>query len=211
MHEAHLVWLKDKGNPAAKSVYCKLRQEAQVKLRAMKDMWWMRKAGELQAAADKHNMKLFHDGLKAIYGPRDAISFPIRTADGTALLSDRTDVLQRWAQHFETVLNQPSAFDDSVINELPQWSAAPHLDDPPTAEEVQRAINQTSSGKAPGADALPAEIYKEGGTQLTRHLTDLFTKIWEVEEVPQDFKDALIVHIFKRKGDRAYCDEHHGI
>ena len=30
-------------------------------------------------------------------------------------------------------------------------------------------------------------------------------------EDPQDFKDALIVHIYKCKGDRACCDNHRGI
>ena len=29
--------------------------------------------------------------------------------------------------------------------------------------------------------------------------------------MPQDFKDALIVHIYKRKGDRAVYDNHQGI
>ena len=29
--------------------------------------------------------------------------------------------------------------------------------------------------------------------------------------VPQEFRDALIVHIFKRKGDRSACDDHRGI
>ena len=27
----------------------------------------------------------------------------------------------------------------------------------------------------------------------------------------QEFKDALIVHIFKQKGDRSVCDDHRGI
>jgi len=34
---------------------------------------------------------------------------------------------------------------------------------------------------------------------------------WEQESVPQDFKDALVVHIYKRTVDRAVCDNHRGI
>ena len=45
---------------------------------------------------------------------------------------------------------------------------------------------------------------------MLRHLSDLFTQIWSEESVPQDFKDAFIVHIYKRKGDRAVCDNHRG-
>ena len=46
---------------------------------------------------------------------------------------------------------------------------------------------------------------------MLQHLSDLFTLIWSEESVPEDFKDAFIVHIYKRKGDRAVCDNHQGI
>ena len=85
------------------------------------------------------------------------------------------------------------------------------LADPPTIEEVARAISQMSSNKSPGADSVPAEIYKHGGENLTSHLHQLFTKIWNEESVPQDFKDATVVHIYKRKGDISSCDNHRGI
>ena len=39
----------------------------------------------------------------------------------------------------------------------------------------------------------------------------LCERTWDQEAVPRDFKDARIVHIFKRKGNRAYCDNHQGI
>jgi len=76
---------------------------------------------------------------------------------------------------------------------------------------VKKAIDQLSKGKAAGADSIPVEIYKEGGDEVIRRLLQLYVKIWEDGEVPQDFKDALIVHIYKRKGDRACCDNHRGI
>ena len=68
-----------------------------------------------------------------------------------------------------------------------------------------------SSNKSPGADSVLDEIYKHGGENLTNHLHQLFTKIWNEESVPHDFKDATVVHIYKRKGDRSSCDNHRGI
>ncbi|BHF82783.1 hypothetical protein SprV_0802592200 [Sparganum proliferum] len=35
--------------------------------------------------------------------------------------------------------------------------------------------------------------------------------MWRQEEVPQDFEDATIVHLYKRKGNRQVCDNHRGI
>ena len=156
-------------------------------------------------------MKQFYDGLKKVFGPHDSGSTPVRSKDGTAMITDAEQILNRWTEHFEAVLNQPAVFDDTVLNEVPQWAEATSLDRPPTKEEVLCAIKCISSGKSPGADSIPPEIYKEGGEQLVQRLTSLFLRIWDKEMVPQDFKDALIVHIFKRKGDRACCDDHRGI
>nr|VZI36784.1 unnamed protein product [Spirometra erinaceieuropaei] len=82
------------------------------------------------------------------------------------------------------------------------------------AEEIQetiRAVQQLSSGKAPESDAIPAEVYMHGGPQLMDHLIALFQEMWRQGEVPQDFKDATIVHLYKRKGNRQVCDNHRGI
>ncbi|VDL91966.1 unnamed protein product, partial [Schistocephalus solidus] len=42
-------------------------------------------------------------------------------------------------------------------------------------------------------------------------LTTLFQEMWRQGQVPQDFKDATIVHLYKRKGNRQLCDKHRGI
>ena len=81
----------------------------------------------------------------------------------------------------------------------------------PSFEEVQKAIMQMSFGKAPGPDAIFAEVYKCGGPRLTQQLLVLFETIWDSENVLQDFKDASVVHFFKRKGDWYCCENHRGI
>ena len=85
------------------------------------------------------------------------------------------------------------------------------MDTPPTLSEVEKAIHQLSSGKAPGADAIPAEVYKNAGPQLREKMTQLFQVMWTQEAAPQDFKDATVVHLYKRKGNRQACDNHRGI
>ena len=73
----------------------------------------------------------------------------------------------------------------------------------PSMEEVSKAIKQMSSGKAPGSDAIPAEVYKAGGPVMLQKLTKLFQSIWNEGKVPQQFKDATIVHISQVKGQLA--------
>ena len=73
------------------------------------------------------------------------------------------------------------------------------------------ATKKLLNGKAPGTDAIPAEIFKNGGSELTMRLTELFNLMLQQESIPQDFKDASLIHIYKRKGNRRCCDNHRGI
>ena len=99
-------------------------------------------------------------------------------------------------------MNRPFSTNDDAIARPSQV---------PTVEEERQAIRQLSSGKAPGLDAIPAEIFKEGGTALMGKLLTLVQIIWEKESVPQDFKDMSIIHLYKRKGNRQACNNHRGI
>ena len=74
-----------------------------------------------------------------------------------------------------------------------------------------KAIKLVPSGKAPGLDAVLAEIYKEGGHSVAEKLRELFHIMWKKEAIPQEFKDATIIHLFKRKGNPHVCDNHRDI
>jgi len=115
---------------------------------------------ELQAAADRHDTRTFYHDLKATYGPREAGFAPVKSLYGVTL-DGRTKILERWKEHFETVLNQSSSFDMNVLSEISQWPLASRLDEVPTRAEIPKAINQMSKGKAPGTDGIPAEVFKK--------------------------------------------------
>eukprot|EP00795_Rhopilema_esculentum_P008327 gene8327-14291_t len=78
-------------------------------------------------------------------------------------------------------------------------------------DEVAKATKQMSSGKAPGPAAISAEVFTSGGSSLIAKMTELFQSVWESETLPQEFKDATIAHIYKRKDNRRSCDNHRGI
>ena len=60
------------------------------------------------------------------------------------------------------------------------------------------------------SDAIPAEIYKAGGTPVAKKVTELLYIMWRKEAIPQGFKDASIIYLFKRKGNPQLCDNHRG-
>nr|VZI32278.1 unnamed protein product [Spirometra erinaceieuropaei] len=145
----------------------------------------------------------------AVYGPPTKGTSPLLSADGSTLMTEKEHILQRWAEHFRGVLKRPSAISDAAIDRLPQVETNVDLDLPPSLQEPIRAVQQLSSGKAPGSDAIPAEVYKHGGPQLINHLTALFQEMWRQGEVPQNFKDygAFLQPKWKPPSLR----NHHGI
>ena len=109
------------------------------------------------------------------------------------------------------MLNRPSSVNDNAINRLPQIECNVLLDEFPTVTETRKAIQHLSSGKTPITDAIPAEVYKAGGLPMAERLTELFQCMWRKEVIPQDFKDASIIHLYKRKGNPQVCDNHRDI
>ena len=210
LHDLHIQWIKDKRNTVLADAYHTCKQQAQKSLRNMQNTWWRDRASDLQVAADKHDYKTFYQGLKAVYGPTSKASSTMKSKDGV-MLTEPAQILDRWAEHFNSVLNQDSDFDMSVLQDIPQQDVNMSLISLPTLEEVQLCIKQLTSGKAPGADGIPPDIYKHGGTAVAEQLLDLFTKIWDDGEVLQDFRDATIIHLYKNKGDHMCCDNHRGI
>ena len=177
----------------------------------MQDSWLSSKADEIQSFAGRKDIKKLFDALKTVYGPQSSETTHLLSADGTSLLTDKEAILKIWAEHVDSVLNRPSSISDDAINRLPQVECNLLLDEFPTVAETVKAIKRLSSGKAPGSDAIPAEIYKGGGTPVAKKMTELFHITWRKEAIPQEFKDASIIHLFKRKGNPQLCHNHRGI
>ena len=201
----------DTSSVSKKAAYSNICKTVQTKLRDMQDSWLRKKTEEIQSFADRKDMKKFHDALKTIYGPKSSGATTLLSADGNTLLTDKEAIFERWAEHFNSVLNRPSSINQDAIDRLPQIECNVLLDEFPTVKEKRKAVQQLSSGKAPGADAIPAEVYKAGGLPMAEKLTELFHCMWRKEAIPQEFKDASIIHLYKRKGNPQVCDNHRGI
>ena len=128
----------------------------------MQDFWLSEKADEIQFFAERKDMKTFRDALKTLYGPKSSGTIP-------------------------SALIRPS-INDEAINRLPRTEYHSLLDEFSTVPEKVKAINLLSSGKAPGSDAIHAEIYKAGISPVAEKLTDLFHIIRRKEIIPLEFK-----------------------
>ena len=206
-HQRVLQTRSTRSTTAAYKDACRLLQKH---TRALKSDWWERKAVELQRAADSNNMKGFYNGLKEVWGPKKKGPVQLKSADGMETFSDSKRVVARWSEHFQKLLNVPGDIDHEALDNIPQRIIKTSLDEIPTMDEMAKAIAGLKDGKAPGGDGIPAEVWKHGGDNLFSRLHQLITNAWEVGPVPQAWKDASIVTIYK-KGDRTDCGNYRGI
>ena len=154
----------------------------------MKDKWWCDRTRELQTVADTKNAKKFFTELKTVYEPSSKGSIPLFDVDGHTVIKEPTLITERWAQHFNQLLNCQSTISEDAIAEVPQRPVIKELDKLPTVDEPIKVIKRLSSSKASGEDGISPEVYKYGGDELAAELTHLFKKLWAEGEVPQDLK-----------------------
>lgn len=66
-------------------------------------------------------------------------------------------------------------------------------------------------GKAAGPDGVPDDVFRSNGESVVWCMCTFIAEVWATGLVPQQWKDANIVSIYKNKGDRAICDNSRGI
>ena len=82
--------------------------------------------------------------------------------------------------------------------------------DSPSIQEIEEAINALKNNKAPGTDLIPAELLKDGGTDMAVALHSLIMDIWQTEQMLMEWNKCIICPIYK-KGDKLQCKNYRGI
>ena len=138
-------------------------------------------------------------------GKRDLSLAYVKDENGV-LLRDVELIRERWVRWFYTLLNVKSP-------RLDQWPENIPLGVQPTMQELTDAIHSLANGKAVGPDGVSVELFKitlNGDTALRRRLLDIVVRIWRGIEVPQQWKDAIIMVLHKEK-DRTECGNYRGL
>ena len=59
--------------------------------------------------------------------------------------------------------------------------------------------------------AFQQKSYQHGGEAVLNKLQHLFSNCWEKGTLPQDLRDAVIVSLYKNKGEKPECSNYRGI
>ena len=138
----------------------------------------------------------------------------IRDENGK-LLMKLDEIRARWRRYFTSLLNTTSAtLNRTIIEGLSQKPTALSLGDPPVVSETKKVLRSMANGKAMGLDELPAELLKLGLSDSSHEILlafhDIIVAVWMTGEVRQEWKDAAI-NVLQKKKDRTECSNYRGL
>ncbi|CAF3715602.1 unnamed protein product [Rotaria socialis] len=216
--KAFLDWQNFRGTSLEakyRKSYCLLRNLAKKKIEARQVEYWDELSMEIENAIKQHDPATAYAIIRRLRGGRAKIeNFPIFDKQG-CLLTNSEQRLNRWKDYFNDLLNVPSIVDQTTIQQIPPatitTSEQRRQDKTPTLSEVQCAIKQMKNGKAPGNDGISIDVIKAGGLPMAKWLHEIFVDIWENEIMIKDWTTAILIRLYKNKGDKKICDNYRGI
>ncbi|KAL1446132.1 hypothetical protein WDU94_005544 [Cyamophila willieti] len=200
-----IQWLANP-TPDLKQRYSAKSKEVTKTLRRKKREWingTIRKAEEDRTVNNSRDFYRTIRFFKKGYAPK---TYGVKNTRGEVVMQTE-EVLETWKTYFKDLLN----CNNEVSHEESQifQNVQPEVQKP-SLEEVEKAIKMLKNNKAPGEDGITAEVLKAGGNVTAKEIHKLILEVWENEDLPQEWTEALIIPILK-KGDKLNCNNYRGI
>jgi hypothetical protein len=114
------------------------------------------------------------------------------------LLADSQNILNRWKKYFSHLLNVHNVSD---VRQIEVHTTEPLVPCPPSRLEVEIAIAKLKKYELPGSDQIPVDLIQAGGEMLLSVIHKLVISIWNKEELPDQWKESIIVPIHKKRDE----------
>jgi hypothetical protein len=126
------------------------------------------------------------------------------------LLTKDEDIKNRWREHFDKLFNEDSG---SSSIELDIFSDDLNRQFMHRIQEsgVKDVLKRMKGGKAMGPDGIPIEAWRTIGDVAIVWLTKLFNLIFRSNKMPDEWRQSILIPIFKNKRDVQSCTNYRGI
>jgi hypothetical protein len=199
--QAKLQWLQYPSQNNGDNLQ-NLRRETSRIFRNKKREYLKGNINEVETNNKNKNIKDLYRGINEFKeGYQSRINI-IKDENGN-LLTDPKSVLSRWKNFFNQLLNIHGVHD---VRQMDIHTAEPLVSEP-SLVEVEIDIGKLKSYKSPGTDNILAELIKAEGETLYSEIHRLICCIWNKEELPQQWKESIIIRIHK-KGVKTDCNNY---
>jgi hypothetical protein len=175
-----------------------LRHETSRTFRNKKREYLRGKINELETNNKNKNIRDLYRGINKVKKGNQPRIIITKDENGN-LLAEPQNVLNRCKKFFNQVLSIHGVHD---VKQMDIHMAGP-LVPVPSLVEVGIVIGKLKSYKSPGTDQILAKLIKAGGKTLCSEIHKLICSTRKKEELPQQWKESIIVPIHK-KGDRLF-------
>ena len=204
---AFVMWQNQRACEEKRKHYVALCKLVRQSVKKDKEKWWDENMAAMEEDLRRCRQGDFFKKLKRLSGSKTRPPDTILDEVGQPLQRNE-DKLARWRRHFQDVLNVENAVAAEVLAEVEDNGDTDTPD--VTREEVVKAVRRLQNGKAAGDDRIVAELLKSGGETVIVWLTELIEEVWRTRKVPQDWRNATLIPLFKKK-DRTQCNNYRGI
>ena len=157
----------------------------------------------IEAGLQRNNLHPTFRAIKRMQGGpnQESREANITKWDGSAC-SITKKTLDRWREYYSGMLNHVAAtpctdLDDeasttTAATDIPSYA--------PTLDEVIKAIRRLKNGRAAGLDDITPELLKCAEASISEGLHQLFLKVWSSGRVPSEWRNGVIIPLYKGKG-----------
>jgi hypothetical protein len=200
--ESYLALLACRTPEAAERYRQAKRAAARAVAEAKTRVW--EEFGETMEEDYRSASKVFWQTIRRLRRGKQCFTNTVYSAGGE-LLTSTGDVVGRWKEYFEDLLNPTVTSSDEEAE-----AGDSEADSPITQAEVTEVVRKLLGGKAPGVDEIRPEYLKSLDVVGLSWLTRLCNIAWQLGTVPLEWQTGVVVPLFK-KGDRRVCSNYRGI
>ncbi|XP_063722422.1 uncharacterized protein LOC134848840 [Symsagittifera roscoffensis] len=182
---------------ANKLVYAELKKKAKREVSRAKANACQRWCADLNSK--KGREKMFRLARCTATESHDVRGGKFIKNESGILLTDGTDVLERWREYFDSLSSKPAI--GSMMDSLPIHGPIREI----TETEVGKAVMHSSDGKTPGPSSITAEMLKALDASNFSVLTSVLQSVIDSGKIPDEWCTSDTVTIYKGKGDPLLC------
>jgi hypothetical protein len=141
---------------------------------------------------------------------RDIIQVKCIKDETERLLAKDEDIKNRWREYFDKLFNEDNG-SSSIELDISSDDLNRQFVCRIQQSEVKDALKRMQGGKTIGPDGIPIEVWRSLGDIAIVWLTKLFNLIFRSNKMSDEWRQSILVSIFKNKGDVQSCTNYRGI
>ena len=191
--------------------YKEARKAAKRLIKSSKENSWARYGIQLSDLC-KTNSREFYKSVKSMR-IRDEVYNPIHTINDKngETITNKATIRNRWQEYFQDLLNPNGELPLQQHTMQPNTGTQDTSTFPILTSEIEETLKNSPQNKSPGPDEISTEAISACGEAGIAWLHRIFNAAWNQRQCPEDWRNSVVVPIWKKKGNKNDCNTYRGI